>query len=167
RADVMVIGAIPLAGHESEISPLSRSTIVGRTHYDTYTYGWWLDHPSSAYSVLVNGIALGLDSGRQLLALSADPALDAQLVGTTSAESSASIVGGPPLVGYDNYTTGRKRFLIMRPGFSDVTNTMTDAQVPGHFSSFSNNMYEMSSGKLSFAGLGQGSDVTPIMKLPG
>ncbi|MEY2410793.1 MAG: hypothetical protein QOF48_3463 [Verrucomicrobiota bacterium] len=67
----------------------------------------------------------------------------------------------------DTYTTGRKRFLIMRPGFSDLTNTMSDAVVPSHFNSFSNQMYEMSYGRLVFAGLGHGSDATPIMKLPG
>ena len=68
---------------------------------------------------------------------------------------------------YDTYTTGRKRFLVMRPRFADATDTLTDAQAPGHFNSFSNFMFEMSWGKLVFAGLGQGSDVTPIMLLPG
>src|SRR5205823_6812976 len=43
----------------------------------------------------------------------------------------------------------------------------TDGQVPGHFLAFSNNMYSLSYGKFVFAGLGQGSDATPIMKLPG
>src|ERR1043166_2713877 len=64
------------------------------------------------------------------------------------------------------YTEGRKRFLLMRPGFIDLTNTLTDANVLSHFLNFSNYMFELSYGKLVFAGLGQGSDYTPIMRLP-
>lgn len=220
RADVMVIGAIPLPGRENEIKPITRSTIIGKNYYDTYSFGWWLDHQISTYNAPVNGIALTEGEGR-LLALSPHPvrlpddseesavlerkalglvcsisgdlatirnektvvevagqamltcgldhaaAMDAQLIESASMAESASIIGGPPLVGYDNYTTGRKRFLIMRPGFSDLTNTMADGAVTGHFNSFSNFMYTMSFGKLIFAGLGQGSDATPIMRLPG
>src|SRR5262249_42459706 len=36
-----------------------------------------------------------------------------------------------------------------------------------HFNNFSNYMQEMSYGKLTLAGLGRGSDVTPSMLLPG
>ena len=87
--------------------------------------------------------------------------------GGDSLTGDGSTTGGPPLTGFDNYTTGRKRFLILRPRFADVNSTMSDAAVPGHFNSFSNFMYEMSWGKLVFAGLGAGSDATPIMLLPG
>jgi len=221
RGDLMVIGAIPLPGRESEIPPISRSTTLGNTTYDAYPFGWWLDHNISTYNVPMNGIALTDSSGRGVLALSPHPVrlpddpeeaaflksqalepicsisenlatsrnqetivdiggeatftcgldhaviLDTQLIAAAAGGNGPVTVGGPPLVGFDGYTTGRKRFLIMRPGFGDLTNTMADSQVTGHFNSFSNNMYEMSYGKLIFAGLGQGSDVTPMMKLPG
>src|SRR5204862_3029701 len=56
RADVMVLGAIPLPGHEREIAPLSRSTIIANQDYETFTFGWWLDHPISRSNVPINGI---------------------------------------------------------------------------------------------------------------
>src|SRR5262249_11101270 len=62
----------------------------------------------------------------------------------------------------DSYTQGRKRFLLMRPIFSDLTNTTIPTnQVLSHFLNFSNYLYEMSYGKIVFAALGRGSDATP------
>ncbi len=110
-----------------------------------------------------------LDVGGEIK-VACSPLHGEEINGQLVAEAGGSgppVTGGDPLTGVDGYTEGRKRFLIMRPGFSDVTNTMSNAEVPGHFLIFSNFMYEMSYGKLSFAGLGQGSDATPIMKLPG
>ncbi len=65
------------------------------------------------------------------------------------------------------YTEGRKRMLLMRPVWSDYQGGMTTNAALTHWQNFSNYMYEMSYGKLQLAPLGQGSDITPAMTLPG
>lgn len=65
------------------------------------------------------------------------------------------------------YTEGRKRFLMMLPIFTDYNVTMTTNQAVSHFVQTSNYLAQMSYGKFIFAGLGQGSDITPPLPLPG
>ncbi len=65
------------------------------------------------------------------------------------------------------YTEGRKRFLMMLPIFTDYSVTMTTNQAVSHFVQTSNYLAQMSYGKFMFAGLGQGSDITPPLPLPG
>ena len=65
------------------------------------------------------------------------------------------------------YTEGRKRLLMMLPIFTDYSVNMTTNEAVGHFVAMSNYLAQMSYGKHLFAGLGQGSDITPLMTLSG
>ena len=68
-----------------------------------------------------------------------------------------------------SYTEGRKRMLCLRPYWADypITSGMTTNAALGHFSSFSNYMFQMSYGKLVFAPLRQGSDISADILIPG
>lgn len=66
-----------------------------------------------------------------------------------------------------SYTEGRKRMLLMRPYWTNQPVAMTTNSAITHFINFSNYMWQMSYGKLTFAALGKGSDITPEMIIPG
>ncbi len=64
-------------------------------------------------------------------------------------------------------TEGRKRMLCLRPYWTDYTTMMTTNDALTHWVNFSNFMSQMSYGKMVFAPLGEGSDITPDMLMPG
>ena len=66
-----------------------------------------------------------------------------------------------------SYTEGRKRMLCLRPYWSDRAVAMSTNTGLTHFQNFSNYMFQMSYGKLVFAPLGRGSDISTEILLPG
>jgi len=65
------------------------------------------------------------------------------------------------------YTEGRKRFILFRVDFPDYAGeVMTTNQALTLMSGMSNFMADVSYGKLVVAPVGQGSDITPTMRLP-
>ncbi|HUR44659.1 MAG TPA: Ig-like domain-containing protein, partial [Candidatus Saccharimonadales bacterium] len=69
-------------------------------------------------------------------------------------------------VAYSSYTEGRKRMLLCRVDFPDyVGEVMSTNSALTTFNTFSNNMAELSYGRLLFARLGQGSYITPTMRI--
>ncbi len=74
--------------------------------------------------------------------------------------------GGLPTA-ESSYTEGRKRMFLMRPYWSDHAVAMTTNSALTHWVNFSNYMFQMSYGKLRFAPLGQGSDISTELLIPG
>jgi hypothetical protein len=76
-----------------------------------------------------------------------------------------------PLAGAEvsesSYTEGRKKMLVLRPYWSDQAVAMSTNSALSHFASFSNYMFQMSYGKLVFAPLRRGSDISPEILMPG
>ncbi len=66
-----------------------------------------------------------------------------------------------------SYTEGRKRMFLMRPYWSDQAVAMSTNSAVTHFLNFSNYMWQMSYGKLRFAALGQGSEISTELLIPG
>ena len=66
-----------------------------------------------------------------------------------------------------SYTEGRKRMLLMLPYWTNQSVAMSTNFALTHYNNFSNYMWQMSYGKLRLAAIGQGSDITPPMLLPG
>ena len=68
-----------------------------------------------------------------------------------------------------SYTEGRKRMLCLRPYWADypITSGMTTNAALTHWVSFSNYMFQMSFGKMAFAPLRQGSDISVDLLIPG
>lgn len=95
----------------------------------------------------------------------ADWWVNAHVAGLGLETPTVSLAGLDPAE--SSYTEGRKRMLLMRPVWSDYQGGMSTNTALTHWQSFSNYMYEMSYGKLQLAPLGQGSDITPPMTLPG
>lgn len=66
-----------------------------------------------------------------------------------------------------SYTEGRKRFILFRVDFPDYAGeVMTTNQALTLMNSLSNFMADVSHGKLIIAPVGEGSDITPTMRLP-
>lgn len=66
-----------------------------------------------------------------------------------------------------SYTEGRKRMLCLRPYWTDQAVALTTNAALTHWVNFSNYMYQMSYGKLVFAPLGRGSDISADILIPG
>lgn len=66
-----------------------------------------------------------------------------------------------------SYTEGRKRMFCMRPYWSDFAPVLSTNEAITRFVAFSNYMAQMTFGKLLFAGLGRGSDISADLLLPG
>ncbi len=66
-----------------------------------------------------------------------------------------------------SYTEGRKRMLTLRPYWSDQPVALSTNSALVHFANFSNYMFQLSYGKLVFAPLRQGSDISPEILMPG
>ena len=65
------------------------------------------------------------------------------------------------------YTEGRKRMLCLRPYWTNQAVAMTTNAALTHWVNFSNFMFEMSWGKLNFAPLREGSDISTEILMPG
>ncbi len=65
------------------------------------------------------------------------------------------------------YTEGRKRMLCLRPYWTNQAVAMTTNAALTHWANFSNFMFEMSWGKLTFAPLREGSDISTEILMPG
>lgn len=66
-----------------------------------------------------------------------------------------------------SYTEGRKRMLCLRPYWTDQAIALSTNAALTHWVNFSNYMYQMSYGKLVFAPLGRGSDISADILIPG
>jgi hypothetical protein len=66
-----------------------------------------------------------------------------------------------------SYTEGRKRMLLLRPYWADQPVAMSTNTALTHFANFSNYMFQLSYGKLVFAPLRQGSDISPEILMAG
>ncbi len=66
-----------------------------------------------------------------------------------------------------SYTEGRKRMLLMRPYWTNQAIALNTNSAITHFINFSNYMWQMSYGKLVFAALGKGSDISTELLIPG
>jgi len=93
--------------------------------------------------------------------------LEDQAIAASGLESPGGGAKGTSASGKSSYTEGRKRMLLMRPYWTNQPVAMTLSASTNHFLNFSNYMWQMSYGKLTFAPLGEGSDMTPDMLIPG
>jgi len=89
---------------------------------------------------------------------------------TTNAETASLSWPQPPAnlpVAASSYTEGRKRFIVFRVDFPDYPGeVMSTNQALTLMSGMSNFMADVSYAKLVLAPVGQGSDITPTMRLP-
>jgi len=87
--------------------------------------------------------------------------------GAVAAAGLSTPTGASLATAESSYTEGRKRMFLLRPYWSDHAVAMTTNAAITHFNNFSNYMWQMSYGKLRFAALGQGSDISKELLMDG
>ncbi len=93
--------------------------------------------------------------------------LDQWAKGAVAAAGLSTPAGASLTTAESSYTEGRKKMFLMRPYWSDHAVAMTTNEAITHFNNFSNYMWQMSYGKLRFAALGQGSDISAELLMDG
>jgi hypothetical protein len=91
----------------------------------------------------------------------------AQWVAGSGIEGGAFFVPASQGTAASSYTEGRKRMLCLRPYWTNQAVAMSTNAALTHFANFSNYMIQLSYGKLVFAPLRQGSDISPEILMPG
>ncbi len=91
----------------------------------------------------------------------------AQAIAASGIEGGAFFQPASEGTAASSYTEGRKRMLLLRPYWADYPVAMSTNAALTHWSSFSNYMFQLSYGKLVFAPLRQGSDISPEILMPG
>jgi hypothetical protein len=91
----------------------------------------------------------------------------AQAVAASGLEGGAFFQPASEGTAASSYTEGRKRMFCMRPYWSDYAPVLSTNEAITRFVAFSNYMVQLSYGKMAFAPLGRGSDISADLLLPG
>ncbi len=167
RGDLEVLCALPEPGQEARIQPLQRFVVLAEERYQAFVHGQRLGEPTRR-GIPLHGIVLG---GLMAVAAEEQPsAFDPLPTAAALLESSGASVPAASTAGLASVspsaTTGTKRLVFIRVDFSDLPGESFSSNRAVQLTRDLDRFYrENSFDRSGFHEIGQGSAVTPVLRL--